>query len=74
MQQIHRLSRREVKTILHHTGNVCILLAAAMLIPILITFIYNEPKYIAPFLYSAIISMVIGFLLVKLFKVEIEAN
>ncbi|EKF86647.1 TrkH family potassium uptake protein [Methanobacterium formicicum] len=72
MQQIHRLSRREVKTILHHTGNVCILLAAAMLIPILITFIYNEPKYITPFLYSAIISMIIGFLLVKLFKVEIK--
>ncbi len=51
---------------------MCILLAAAMLIPILITFIYNEPKYIAPFLYSAIISAVIGFLLVKLFKIEIK--
>lgn len=72
MQQIHRLSRREIKTILHHTGNVCILLAAAMLIPILITFIYNEPKYIAPFLYSAIISAVIGFILIKLFKIEIK--
>nr|WP_243686728.1 hypothetical protein [Methanobacterium formicicum] len=72
MQQIHRLSRREIKTILHHTGNVCILLAAAMLIPILVTFIYNEPKYIASFLYSAIISAVIGFLLVKLFRVEMK--
>lgn len=72
MQQIHRLSRREIRTILHHTGNVCILLAAAMLIPILVTFIYNEPKYIASFLYSAIISAVIGFLLVKLFRVEMK--
>jgi Trk-type K+ transport systems, membrane components len=72
MQQIHRLSRRELKTILHHTGNVCVLLAAAMLIPILITFIYNEPRYIAPFIYSAIISAVIGFVLVKLFKIEIK--
>jgi trk system potassium uptake protein len=72
MQQIHRLSKREVKTILHHTGNVCVLLGAAMLIPILIALIYNEPKYIASFLYSAIISILIGFLLVKLFKIEIK--
>lgn len=43
-----------------------------MLIPILVTFIYNEPKYIASFLYSAIISAVIGFLLVKLFRVEMK--
>ena len=74
MQQIHRLSKREVKTILHHTGNVCVLLGAAMLIPILIALIYNEPKYIASFLYSAIISVAIGFLLVKLFKIEIKMS
>jgi trk system potassium uptake protein TrkH len=43
-----------------------------MLIPILVTFIYNEPKYIVSFLYSAIISAVIGFLLVKLFRVEMK--
>jgi trk system potassium uptake protein TrkH len=43
-----------------------------MLIPILVTFIYNEPKYIASFLYSAIISAIIGFLLVKLFRVEMK--
>lgn len=72
MQRVHRLSRREIKTILHHIGNVCMLLAVAMLIPILISLIYNEPQYIAPFLYSAITSAVIGFSLFKLFKIELK--
>jgi trk system potassium uptake protein TrkH len=72
MQRIHRLSRREGKTILHHTGNVCMLLGAAMLIPILVALIYNEHQYIIPFLSSAVISAVIGFILVKLFKIEIR--
>ena len=72
MQRVHRLSRKEVKTILHYTGNVCMLLGAAMLVPILVSIIYNEPKYIAPFLYSAAISAVIGFSLVKLFKIETQ--
>ena len=48
------------------------LLAVAILIPIIIAFIYNEPRYIAPFLYSAIISAAIGVSLVKLFKVEMK--
>ncbi len=72
MQRMHRLSRREAKTILHFTGNTLMLLAVAILIPIIIAFIYNEPRYIAPFLYSAIISAAIGFSLVKLFKVEMK--
>ncbi len=72
MQRVHRLSRREVKTILHYTGDVCILLGAAMLVPILVSLIYNEPRYIAPFLSSAAISAVIGFAFVKLFKAEIK--
>jgi trk system potassium uptake protein TrkH len=72
MQRVHRLSRREVKTILHYTGDVCMLLGAAMLVPILVSFIYNEPRYIAPFLSSAAVSAVIGFSLVKLFKIETQ--
>jgi trk system potassium uptake protein TrkH len=72
MQRVHRLSRREVKTILHYTGDVCMLLGAAMLVPILVSFIYNEPRYIVPFLSSAAISAVIGFSLVKLFKIETQ--
>ncbi|MCZ3365471.1 MULTISPECIES: TrkH family potassium uptake protein [Methanobacterium] len=72
MQRVHRLSRREVKTILHYTGDVCMLLGAAMLVPILVSFIYNEPRYIVPFLSSAAISAVIGFTFVKLFKIETQ--
>ncbi len=72
MQRVHRLSRREVKTILHYTGDVCMLLGAAMLVPILVSFIYNEPRYIASFLSSAAISAVIGFALVKIFKIETQ--
>lgn len=74
MQTIHRLSRREVKTILHHTGNVCLLLAVAMLIPLVVGFIYNEPRYFVPFILSAAISAVIGIVLSKLFKVELKMS
>ena len=72
MQRVHRLSRREVKTILHYTGDVCLLLGAAMLVPILVSIIYNEPRYIVPFLSSAAVSAVIGFALVKIFKIETQ--
>ncbi len=48
------------------------LLGAAMLVPILVSFIYNEPRYIVPFLSSAAISAVIGFTFVKLFKIETQ--
>ena len=48
------------------------LLGAAMLVPILVSFIYNEPRYIAPFLSSAAVSAVIGFALVKIFKIETQ--
>lgn len=72
MQRVHRLSRRETKTILHFTGNACILLAAALIIPILVALIYNEPRYIIPFIISSIISGVIGISLIKLFKVEMQ--
>ncbi len=72
MQRIHRLSKREAKTILHFTGDTLMLLAVAIIIPIIVAVIYNEPRYIAPFLYSAIISAVIGFALAKLFKAEMK--
>lgn len=74
MQLIHRLSRRELKTILHHTGNTCLLLAAAMLIPLVVALIYNENQYFLPFILSAGISAVIGIILAKLFKVEMKMS
>lgn len=72
MQRVHRLSRREIKTIMHYIGNACLLLAVAMLIPLIISLIYNESRYFFPFIVSAVISAFIGIFLVKLFKVEIE--
>jgi trk system potassium uptake protein TrkH len=48
------------------------LLSIAMLIPLAVSFIYQEPQYVFPFLLSAIISGIIGLLLYKLFKIEIE--
>ncbi|MDI6724142.1 MAG: TrkH family potassium uptake protein [Methanobacterium sp.] len=72
MQRIHRLSRRELKTIMHHSGNVLMLLGAAMLVPLIVAIIYNEPRYFVPFLVSATLSAAIGFSLVKLFKVEMK--
>ena len=70
MKNIHRLSRRELKTILHYTGDVCLLLAFAMLIPLIVAFIYNEPKYFIPFIISAIVTAFIGLILSRLFKIE----
>lgn len=70
MQRIHRLSRREFNTIMHFTGNTCLLLAMAMLIPLIITVIYQEPKYFIPFILSAVISAVIGIILIYSFKIE----
>lgn len=74
MQRVHRLSKREVKTILHFTGNTLMLLAVAILIPIIVALIYNEPRYIFPFLISAVISAIIGVSLAKLFKAEMKLN
>ena len=72
MQAIHRLSRRELNVILHFTGNVCLLLAFSMLIPLIVSLIYNEPRYFVPFVLSSIISAGIGFSLITLFKAEIK--
>jgi len=72
MQRIHRLSRREFKTILHHSGRVCMLLALAMLVPLFVAIIYHEYRYFVPFLISAGLSAAIGFSLYKLFKIEMK--
>jgi len=48
------------------------LLGAAMLVPLIVAIIYNEPRYFVPFLVSATLSAAIGFSLVKLFKVEMK--
>lgn len=70
MQQINRISKKEISTIMHHTGDVCLLLGIAILIPIIISLIYQEPQYIVPFLSAAIVTMLFGAISRKLFKKE----
>ncbi len=70
MQQINRISKKEISTIMHHTGDVCLLLGIAILIPIIISLIYHEPQYIVPFLSAAIVTMLFGAIGRKLFKKE----
>jgi trk system potassium uptake protein TrkH len=70
MQQINRISKKEISTIMHHTGDVCLLLGIAILIPIIISLIYHEHQYIVPFLSAAIITMLFGAISRKIFKKE----
>ncbi len=70
MQQINRISKKEISTIMHHTGDVCLLLGIAILIPIIISLIYHEPQYIVPFLSASIITLLFGAISRKLFKKE----
>ena len=70
MQQINRMNRKEIGTIMHYTGDVCLLLGIAILIPIIISLIYHETRYIVPFLSAAILTLAIGALNKKVFKKE----
>jgi trk system potassium uptake protein len=71
---MNKLNIRELRSIFHYTGFVCLLLGLLMLIPILIAFIYGESNYILPFVYSALISIVFGFILYKLFENKTEIS
>lgn len=68
MYSINKLKKDEAYSILHYTGYICILLGLVMLLPIAVALIYNEHHYILPFIYSAIISIVFGFLLYHTFR------
>lgn len=70
MQQINRLNKKEIGTIMHYTGDVCLLLGIAILIPIIISLIYQETQYIVPFLSASILTLLCGALSKKLFKKE----
>ena len=67
---MNRLSRRELKTIMHYNGGVCLFLGIAMLIPLIVSLIYQEHQYLIPFLSSAILTMVFGVVCLKIFKKE----
>lgn len=71
---VNRLNRREINSILHYSGYICILLGLLMLLPIAIALIYKEYQLILPYLYSTAISILIGFPIFKLFKVKAELS
>lgn len=70
MQQINRVNKKEIGTIMHYTGDVCLLLGIAILIPIIISLIYHETRYIIPFLSAAILTLACGAISIKVFKKE----
>ncbi|MGZ7118020.1 MAG: TrkH family potassium uptake protein, partial [Methanobacterium sp.] len=74
MYSVNKLNRREIYSILHYSGYICILLGLLMLIPIAVALIYKEYQFIPPYLYSTFISILIGFPLFKLFEVKTELS
>lgn len=71
---INKLKKRELYPIFHYTGYMCILLGLLMLVPILVALIYKEYHYILPFVYSTVISLLIGLPLYKGFKNNTELS
>ncbi|MGZ7109020.1 MAG: potassium transporter TrkG, partial [Methanobacterium sp.] len=74
MHAISKIKIGEIRSILHYTGFMCIFLGLIMLVPILVALIYGEYKYILPFVYSAIISIFIGFIFYMIFNKEEELS
>jgi len=68
LYSINKLKKDETYSIIHYTGFICILLGLLMLVPVSVALIYGEYHYIMPFIYSAVISVVFGFILYKFFK------
>ena len=60
MRSVHKLKKIELYSIIHYTGYILILLGLVMLVPIIVALIYGEYKFITPFIYSSIVSLVIG--------------
>lgn len=74
MHSVNKLSRGEIYSIFYYTGYICILLGLIMLIPIIIALIYNEHQLIIPFVYSTIISLLIGVPLYQYYKNKTELS
>jgi trk system potassium uptake protein TrkH len=74
MYLVNKLNRSEIYSIFHYTGYICILLGLIMLIPISVALIYNEYQLILPFIYSTIISVLIGIPLYKIFENKTELS
>ena len=74
MYSIDKIKKGEISSLFHYTGFICSFLGLLMLLPIVVSFIYGEYKYILPFIYSSIISMVIGVLFYKFFKKQADLS
>ena len=74
MYSVNKLNKSEIYSIFHYTGYICILLGLIMLIPIVIALIYNEHYLILPFVYSTVLSLLIGFPLFKFFENKTELS
>ncbi len=74
MYSIDKMKKGEVSSLFHYTGFMCIFLGLLMLLPIVVALIYGENKYILPFLYSALISIIMGLVLYKFFKKQADLS
>ena len=67
MHSTSKIKMGEARSILHYTGFMCIFIGLLMLTPIVVALIYGEYKYILPFVYSSLISIVFGVILFRIF-------
>jgi trk system potassium uptake protein len=74
MYSIDKMKKGEVSSLFHYTGFMCIFVGLLMLLPIAVAFIYGETKYILPFVYSSLISVVLGVLLFRGFKKKVDLS
>ena len=72
MHSTSKIKMGEARSILHYTGFMCIFIGLLMLTPIVVALIYGEYKYILPFVYSSLISIVFGVILFRIFNKEEE--
>jgi len=63
-----RLRREELHSMFYYAGYICIFLGLLMLLPIVVALIYGEVKLVFSFIYSSIISILIGALFYRFFE------
>lgn len=74
MRSAHKLNRNEFYSVVHYTGYILILLGLVMLVPIIVALIYHEYRFIPPFIYSSIVSVLLGSVLFKKFDNKKEIS
>ena len=67
--QINKLKVNELKTIGYYTGYLCIFMSIMMIVPIIIAIIYQDnTRFLHSFIYSSIITIISGLILLSIFK------